>query len=106
MGMMVPKDQKNWKYILARKQVKSVKNFYIHLAAFVFVNSFVLLLNTRHQGITEYLQEGNTLRNLTLWGIVLIIHWAVVLGAPFLLGRKWEDRKLKELMDKDRQRWE
>ena len=104
--MMENKDQKDWHYALAKKQVTSVKNFYIHLAAFVFVNSFILMLNTRHQSITEFLNEGNSLRNLVLWGIVLIIHWAVVLGAPFLLGNNWERKKLKELMDKDRQRWE
>lgn len=101
MGMM-ERESKSWKYNQAKRRVKKVKNFYIHLAAFLFVNAFVILLNTRHQGVEEFLKEGSVLKNLTLWGIVLIIHWSVVLGAPLLLGSNWEKRKLKELMEKER----
>ena len=106
MGIMETKEQNDYRYESARKRIKAIKNFYIHLAAFVFVNGFILILNTRHQGIVEYIMEEDTLRNLVLWGSLLFIHWAVVFGATLLLGKDWERRKLQALMEKEKQRWE
>ncbi len=43
------------------------------------------------------------------WGIGLLAHWASVFGSGLILGRKWEERKIKEFMDREMQekrKWE
>jgi len=33
------------------------------------------------------------------WGIGLIVHWVQVFGVSRLLGEKWEEKKIKEIME-------
>src|SRR5690606_17209817 len=99
MGIM-KREQQDLRYTIARKRVKTIKTFYIHLAAFIFVNGFILMVNTPHSSVSEIFFEGNKyiLSNFVLWAIVLLIHWASVFGADLVLSKKWEERKLQELM--------
>ena len=100
---------REFRYSLARNRVKAVKAFYLHLAAFVFVNGFILLLNLPHRSVTEILlkKEDYAMSNFVLWGIVLFIHWASVFGVQLIFGKKWEEQKLQELMKKEKKgRWE
>lgn len=105
MGVM--ENEKDIQYDFAKKRVRKIRNFYLHLTAFVFVNGFIILLNTRHQSIADFLQDGDNLRNLGLWGIVLVIHGISIFGPALLLGKDWEERKVRELMEKNKpRRWE
>ena len=36
------------------------------------------------------------------WGIGLAFHWVGVFGKGIVFSKKWEERKIKELMDKDK----
>ena len=99
----------NFRYSFARNRVKAIKGFYIHLAAFVFVNGFILLLNYRHSSFYEIflVKEDYAMSNFVLWGIVLFVHWASVFGVQLIFGKKWEEQKLQELMKKEKKgRWE
>jgi len=33
------------------------------------------------------------------WGIGLIVHWVQVFGVSRLLGEKWEEKKIKGIME-------
>jgi hypothetical protein len=35
------------------------------------------------------------------WGIGVFFHWYSVFGINFFLGKGWEEKKIKELMDKE-----
>lgn len=96
-------------YKVAKKRIKEIKGFYIHLMAYILVNGFILFVNKKivHDNFINF--EIQDLSLMFFWGIGLFAHWAGVFGTHFLLGKKWEERKINELMDKERKmknKWE
>ena len=83
------------RYQEAKKRVEEIKGFYIHLVSFFLVNSFLVIVNLLTSA--EYLWF---IWPLTGWSIGLIIHGISVFGG--FLGKSWEERKIKELMEKDK----
>lgn len=98
----------NQNYRAAQKRVKDIKGFYIHLLVYLFVNgASILIISNLQQNDSFNLQISNY--TPFFWGIGLAAHWARVFGPGFILGKKWEEQKIKELMEKDRkqmQKWE
>lgn len=93
------------KYQEAVKRVKRIKGFYIHAIVYVVINIMILVVNVRHSS------EGIlTLKNFStaiFWGIGLVAHGMSVFLPSLLLGKDWEAKKIKELMDKEKNnKWE
>lgn len=88
-------------YDTAKTQVKKLKSFYIHLFIFIAVNCMILY------GNYKYLNPGETifqLRNFSTafwWGIGLFAHGLNVFCFDFFLGKDWEERKIREIMERD-----
>ncbi|CEN46220.1 conserved hypothetical protein [Capnocytophaga canis] len=83
-------------YRKAEKRVKKLKKFYHHLATYVVVNAFLIGLNLY--------QTPNNLWCLWVifgWGIGLISHAFKVFAPDIFLSKNWEERKIKELMEKE-----
>lgn len=84
------------RYLRAKKQVENLKAFYIHLTVYILVNTMLTILNLVTN--PSYLWF---LFPLVGWGIGLLIH-----GISFIsigrFGAAWEERKIKEYMDRDR----
>jgi hypothetical protein len=81
----------------AEKRVEEIKGFYVHLMVYSVVNLGLFLINlvTRDGGGWWFYWP------LLGWGIGLTIHAATLLfEGPF--GPRWEERKVRELMDRDR----
>lgn len=94
-------------YKRALKRVKAIKGFYGHLAAYLIINLFLLYISTREEGLVEGLQDISNYFTAFLWGIGLLAHAAGVFLPNVLFGREWEERKIKELMEKEkRSSWE
>ncbi len=96
-------------YKAARKRVKDIKSFYVHLVVYLTVNIFLILVDSGITRFGNWNLEMSNFYTALFWGIGLAAHWASVFGPGFLLGKKWEERKIKELMEKDRkqmQKWE
>ncbi|MFN4763071.1 2TM domain-containing protein [Gillisia sp. Q332] len=96
-------------YKAARKRVKDIKGFYVHLVVYLTVNIFLILVNSGITRFGNWNLEMSNFYTALFWGIGLAAHWANVFGPGFLLGKKWEERKIKELIEKDRkqmQKWE
>lgn len=85
-------------YLRAQKKVKSLVGFYWHLASYVIVNIFIILLITMNGG--RFWSFG-TFATAFFWGIGLLFHFIGVFGPDFIFGKDWEQRKIKEFMDKD-----
>jgi len=87
------------KYERARKRVRQLKGFYKHLTIYVLVNTLLVIVNlvTSPDRIWFYWP-------LLGWGIGLLAHAASVFMYENPWGKDWEDRKIKELMDKDTSR--
>lgn len=81
----------------ARKRVKKIKEFYIHLTTYVCVNSFFII-------ITLIYNPGNYWFLLPLigWGIGLFADAANTFNFIPFLSKDWENRKIKQFMDEER----
>ena len=86
------------KYLQAKKRVKQIKGFYIHAAIYVCVNLLVIALKSlKYENI-----EIKDFFGIGLWGIGLLVHGLSVFLPNFILGNDWEERKIRELMDKNK----
>ncbi|HEY9184631.1 MAG TPA: 2TM domain-containing protein [Salegentibacter sp.] len=94
-------------YKNAQKRVKDIKGFYVHLLVYLFINIAIFIVSTRDEGFINGLSDIWNYSTAFFWGIGLFAHWASVFGPNVLLGKDWEERKIKELMDKEKNKtWE
>lgn len=84
------------KYDRAKKRVKELKDFYHHLAIYIIVNIGLFILNMISS-------PGHLWFYWPLfgWGIGIISHAISVFGFGRLFGKSWEERKIKEIMEKE-----
>jgi len=94
------------RYRRAKKRVKDIKGFYWHLFWYLVVNIFL----TFGSSIKLFVTDGTfnidhfnfgTFSVWFFWGIGLVSHWLHVFGANIIFSKDWENRKIKEYMDKD-----
>jgi hypothetical protein len=101
---------KEQQYLKAKKKVQDIKGFYSHLTVYIIINIFISgiiiygLSYDEEYGFTQAIGHFGVYSTWLFWGIGLFFHWLGVFGFKNLLGKGWEDRKIKELMDKDQQR--
>ncbi|MBQ4822394.1 2TM domain-containing protein [Aquimarina sp. MMG016] len=90
------------KYKYAKKRVDDERGFYTHLTFYIVINLIVLFINTnfQSQGFKNWAQWHLYITPL-LWGIGLLFHGLKVFKNNFIFGKNWEERKIKQLMDKD-----
>ncbi|MBU8883752.1 2TM domain-containing protein [Kaistella sp. DKR-2] len=94
---MQTNNENDIRYLQAKRRVKRMKGFYIHATVYVLVNLFIIAGNT---------QEGESLLNMDnywtaiFWGIGLLAHGISAFMPNLFLGKDWEERKIRELMDK------
>ena len=84
------------KYRQAKKKVDDIKGFYSHLVSFIAVNAFLLFINLKYS--PEHLWFYWTTLG---WGIGLLFHGLKVFDFS-ILGKNWEERKIREIMEKER----
>ena len=85
-------------YERAHARVQALKGFYTHATAYVLVNIGLFVINLFAGGSWWFFWP------LLFWGAGLGVHAlnVFVLGGRF--GQDWEERKTRELMDRERQR--
>ena len=93
-------------YIRAKKKLEKVVGFYWHFASYIIVNTFLIIMIAVNNDADESIWEFGTFATAFFWGIGLFFHFLGVFGTHILFGKNWEERKIKEYMDKDKQNWE
>lgn len=99
---------KEQQYLKAKKRVKAMKEFYRHLISYIVINLFisaVILYGLVESGypFVDALGNFGVYSVWVFWGIGLFFHWLGVFGFNSIgFGKNWEDRKIKQMMDKDR----
>jgi uncharacterized membrane protein len=81
----------------AKLYVFAIKGCYYHLTIYLVCISLMVLVNllvTPEKLWFVFPMLG--------WGIGLAGHWFTVFGKFRFLGRRWEERKVQELIDKGR----
>jgi hypothetical protein len=93
------------RYELAYKRVKRIKGFYIHALVYILVNAFIIISSFKSGN--EIFFRWETFSTALFWGIGLLAHGLSVFGSTVFFGQNWEEKKIKELMDKDKSNnWE
>ncbi|MHA7057730.1 2TM domain-containing protein [Aquimarina sp. M1] len=91
-------------YRRAKKRVVEERAFYTHLGVYIAINIiiFVVILHLKDYIYDNYLVL-NLISTPVLWGIPLLFHglWTFRKGNKFTLFKKWEERKIKEFMNKE-----
>jgi hypothetical protein len=85
-------------YLRARRRVKAIKGFYLHVSIFVPVVALLFVLNAMTPGAwwVQWVFFG--------WGIGIAAHAIAVFGLAGWLGSDWEEKKIREIMAKKSQR--
>ena len=88
------------RYLRAKKRVKQIEGFYWHFFWYMVVNIFILVMIYR--GNKENFWQFGHFSTAFFWGIGLVAYWAGVFGKHIIFSKDWEERKIREYMDKDK----
>ncbi|MFZ9003004.1 MAG: 2TM domain-containing protein [Robiginitalea sp.] len=83
------------RYQKAREKLEAVKQFYGNLASYLIVIPFLIWLNMRSSDFPWAVFPAFG------WGFGLLMHGLEVYGFNPLWGKRWEERKIRELMERD-----
>ncbi len=87
------------RYKRAMERVEEIKGFYIHLFIYILVNLALFLLNLLTSPGRWWFYWP-----LFGWGIGLMGHAVGVFGSEKFFGTEWEEKKIKEIMQKQEKR--
>ena len=85
-------DNKQEAYHKAKKRVEEIKGFYSNLLSYIVVIPFLIFINYKTYWHFQWFWFP-----VLGWGLGLIFHAFGVFG----YGRTWEERKIKEIMEKE-----
>ncbi|RTY92400.1 2TM domain-containing protein [Flavobacterium sp. GT3R68] len=88
-------------YEAAERKVKRLKGFYTHLVIYLCVNIIIVFINFDDLAPGESYFKMENFYTAFFWGIGLLINGLSVFGNLYFFGRDWEERKMKEFMEKE-----
>ena len=84
-------------YRKAKKQAKSIRSFYISLALYCLVVPTLIYINLTYSPEFHWFYFS-----MVGWGLGLCFHGMEAFGWNPFLGKDWEERKIKELLEKEK----
>lgn len=95
------------KYQEAAKRVKKIKGFYTHLTVYIVVNIMIIIVNVQNLDEGESFFKFKTFSTAFFWGVGIAAHGLSVFLPSLIMGKDWEEKKIKELMEKEKNnKWE
>ena len=95
------------KYQEALKRVKKIKGFYTHAIVYVIINIMIVIINIQSLNEGETYFQFKNFMTAFFWGIGLLTHGLSVFVPNWIMGQNWEDRKIKEFIEKEKSnKWE
>lgn len=101
--------QQQQKLLMAQKRVKSIRGFYTHATVYLIVNAVLIAAKAASGTPDEFFNFNQTFSTAFFWGIGLAFHALGVFGRNVFMGSDWEERKIREIMEKEQQsktKWE
>ena len=83
------------RYLRAKKQVEEMKGFYTHLMIYIIFVFIFIWINVKTTSFPWAIFP------IVGWGFGILGHAAHTFNFFPFLGRNWEERKIKEIMDKE-----
>lgn len=98
---------KDRKYLQAKSRVEKLRAFYTHLTVYILINTTISTFKIiRNFNSGESFEDAffnlNTSGVWLFWGIGLAIHAFSVFGLPLILGHNWEEEKIKQFMEEEK----
>lgn len=90
------------KYREAVRRVKRIKGFYTHALIYLVINIMIVIVNIQNLSEGESYFQFHNFFTAFFWGIGLLAHGLSVFLPGMILGNNWEERKIRELMDKEK----
>lgn len=85
------------RYQKASKKVEEIKGFYTHLIAYLLIIPIITFVNIKYSpGYYWFFYP------MIGWGIGLLFHGIGVFGTDTMFSRDWEQRKIKKLMEEEK----
>lgn len=81
----------------ARRRLMAEKGFYLHLATYVIVIGVLFLINAMTGSRWWFVWAALG------WGIGILVHAVATFGFGGFMGRDWEERRLRELIEQERE---
>ncbi|WP_264534640.1 2TM domain-containing protein [Flavobacterium sp. N1736] len=101
-------DREKFDIQIASKKVIKLKSFYIH--TIVYIIGLVAYVLKNYYGFPLHFFPFNFLTGyiLIIWTCVYVISALEILVSFKIFGKEWEERKLKNILDKKqkKQKWE
>jgi len=87
----------NERYEKAKKRVEEIKKFYGNVVTYVAINIILIIINLVTSPGTLWFYWVTI-----FWGIAILLHASrvFILRGKFL-GEEWEQKKIRELMEKE-----
>lgn len=95
-------DDDDIQYQKAKRQVERLRGFYSHLFIYLIINLVIVYYNYTHLKPGESYFQFKNFFTATFWGIGILAHAAVVFLSKTSYLQKWEERKIRELMEKEK----
>jgi Na+/melibiose symporter-like transporter len=89
-------NEEETRYQRAKKRVEALRWFYAHLGVYVLVGLFLFLLNIIASPADLWFYWP-----LLGWGIGIVGHAFYVFSFDRLFGADWEEKKIREIMEKE-----
>ena len=86
------------RYFKAKKRVEEIKGFYGNLVSYIVVNIGLIIIN-----VTTTPQHLWFYWPLLWWGLGVLFHGLKVFDYMPFFSKDWEERKVKEFMEKEEQ---
>jgi len=90
------------RYERALKRVKQIKGFYTHALVYLVVNIAIVILNFQDLKLGESYFQIQNFFTAFFWGIGLAAHGLSTFMPEWIMGKDWEERKIKEFMEKEK----
>lgn len=92
-------------YLRAKKKVETLKGFYSHLAAYIIVNTVLILISAGvfSSGKADFSDWGNY-ATAFFWGIGLVCHAIYVFfvfNVKSNVLKSWEEKKIQQFLEED-----
>lgn len=95
------------RYDRAKKQVRRIRSFYTHAIVYVVINLMLVVINIQNLEPGESYFQWKNFITLGSWGIGLLAHGLSVFLPSIVVGKNWEDDKIKKIMEKEKKhKWE
>ncbi|WP_347217482.1 2TM domain-containing protein [Chryseobacterium sp.] len=95
-------DENDIEYQKAKRQVDRLRGFYAHVFVYVAVNILIVFYNYIDLKPGESYFQPKNFFTLGIWGIGLAAHAASVFLAKNSYFQNWEEKKIRELMEKEK----